>query len=513
MSSPKRSLLSLAEAYAEHRGISLWRLGAIICNRGSFFVDLKNGRRDCRIETYMRCMQWFSDNWARPPPRLAGGHPAAAAFPREASRLMHGPVLLDDHGKPDSRSGLMREITAPTMTGIRQVWRGQSVAIGLTPQRLAAILLATYDADFQHYDLLTLCEEMEERDPHYAAVLGVRKRAVSKLSPAVESATDDAKDIELADAVRMLVRKPEFGEMIVDCLDALGKGFSAVEIVWDRSGPQWKPMRYEWRDPRFFAFDRVDGRKLMLLDEAGNYHNGIPLEPFKWIVHRPKLKSGIPIRGGLARLVSLSYMAKNYALTDWLAFAEVFGMRLGRYADSATEADIRTLIRAVANLGTDAAAVIPDSMRIEFTEPRARGRDGGGLFERLAVYLDKQISKAVLGQTMTTDDGGSQSQAEVHDSVRGDIQKSDARQLSNTINRDLVKPFIELNFGEQAKYPRLTLPVVEPDDITLLVESLDKLTPFGLKVEASVIRDKLGLPDPPDGADVLGPPDWPPEAA
>ena len=368
---------------------------------------------------------------------------------------------------------------------------------------------------------------MEERDPHYAAVLGVRKRAVSKLQPAVEAATDGPLDQDLADAVRMLVRKPEFGDMLDDCLDALGKGYSAIEIIWDRSGPVWQPGRYEWRDPRFFAFDRVDGRTLMLLDEAGNYHNGVPLAPFKWIVHRPKLKSGIPIRGGLARVAALSYMSKSYAITDWLAFSEVFGMplRLGQYSPNATEGDIRTLINAVANLGTDAAAAIPDSMRIEFTEPGSR-QGGDRLFERLATYLDKQVSKAVLGQTMTTDDGSSKSQAEVHNSVRGDIQKSDARQLENTVNRDLVRPFIELNFGSQRRYPRLTLPVLKPTDIEAFTDALQKLVPLGLGVEASVARDKLGLPDPPEGTDVLlsmpapaggasedGPDDWPPEAA
>ena len=413
--------------------------------------------------------------------------------------------LLDSYGRLIDPRELEREIAAPSTQGIRQVWRGQSVALGLTPQRLAAILLASYDTDYQHYDLLTLAEEMEERDPHYAAVLGVRKRAVSRLSPAVEAATDDARDQKLADAVRGLVRKPEFGEMLDDCLDALGKGYSVVEIIWDRSGPQWKPGRYEWRDPRFFAFDRVDGRKLLLLDQAGNYSNGIPLEPFKWIVHKPRLKSGIPIRGGLARVVSLSYMAKSYSMTDWLAFAEVFGMplRLGRYHPNATEDDIRTLIRAVANLGTDAAAVIPESETIEFVEA-SRGRGGETLFERLAVYMDKQVSKAVLGQTMTSDGGSSRAQAQVHNEVRVDILKSDVRQLGDTLNRDLVQPFIELNFGRQEIYPRLLLPVVKKKDIEMLTDALVKLAPMGLKVEASVVRDKLGLPDPPDGADVLG---------
>ena len=59
--------MAVAEAYATYRGIGLWRVGALAANRGSFFVDLKSGKRHCRIDTYVRVLQWFSDNWPEPP--------------------------------------------------------------------------------------------------------------------------------------------------------------------------------------------------------------------------------------------------------------------------------------------------------------------------------------------------------------------------------------------------------------------------------------------------------------
>ena len=289
--------------------------------------------------------------------------------------------LYGPDGRPVRKRDLTREAGRPTLTGVRQTWRHESVASGLTPRRLAAILRTADDGDGRQRDYLTLAEEIEERDPHYAAVLGVRKRAVSGLEPSVEAATDDAGDIELADAVRGLIQEPAFGELLDDCLDALGKGFSAVEIIWER-GAEWWPARYEWRDPRFFTFDREDGRTLRLLDEADSFR-GLDLAPYKWIVHVPRLKSGLPMRGGLARLVAISYMVKAYTVTDWTAFAEVFGMplRLGRYGPNATEADIHKLITAVANLGTDAAAVLPDSMRVEFHRARQPDRRRGPVRE------------------------------------------------------------------------------------------------------------------------------------
>lgn len=410
-------------------------------------------------------------------------------------------TILDQYGQPIKKKGLTQEIATASLTGVRNVWHNQTVASGLTPDYLANLLHSAANNDANDY--LILAEEMEEKDLHYQSVLGTRKRAISGLEATVESATDDAHDIKLADAVRELVRAPEFGIMIDDAVDALGKGYSVNEIIWDRTGNTWKPARYEFRDPRFFKFDPVNGRELRLIDEENSYE-GIPLKPYKFIVHIPRLKSGIPIRGGLARLVAVAYMCKAYTLTDWLAFAETFGMplRVGRYGPSATTEDIQTLINAIANIGTDAAAAIPESMRIDF-ENAGTTSGGDKLFQNLAEWLDQQVSKAVLGQTMTSDSGSSQAQAKVHNEVRMDILKADASQLEHTLNRDLIKPFIDLNFGPQKKYPRLELPVVEPEDLELLATVLEKVVPLGVRIEESQVRDKLGFSDPAEGALLL----------
>ena len=411
-------------------------------------------------------------------------------------------VLYGPDNRPIERMTLRKEIAAPALAGVRTIWT-KAVASGLTPERLANLLVRATEGDPE--DFLALAEEIEERELHYASVLGTRKRALSGLDPAVAAASDDARDVAMADAVRDLAADPQFPEMVDDLLDALGKGYSVVEIVWNTWGKLWKPERYEHRDPRWFRFDQESGRRLLLLDEQAPM--GLPLPAYKFITHIPRLKSGLPIRGGLARLVAWSFMFKSYTVKDWLAFIEVFGMPLrpGKYGPTATEDDIDTLIQAVANIGTDAAAVMPDTMKIEFQETAA-GKSGHEVFKAMAEWLDQQVSKAVLGQTMTSDNGSSMAQAQVHNEVRHDILRSDARQLALTINRDLVQPFIDLNFGPQDRYPLLTIPVLEPEDIKTLVEALAKLVPLGLKVEASVIRDKLNLPDPEDGAELLAAP-------
>ncbi|EJM77248.1 DUF935 domain-containing protein [Pseudomonas sp. GM60] len=233
--------------------------------------------------------------------------------------------------------------------------------------------------------------------------------------------------------------------------------------------------------------------------------NGVALAPYKFIVHLPRIRSGLPIRGGLARLAAVGYMCKAWTWKDWMGFADIFGMpmRVGRYGPGASKDDIATLMSAVANLGSDAAAVIPDSMRIDFTQA-ANVTGAGDFFKGLAEWWDKQVSKAVVGQTMSTDDGSSMAQALVHNEVRLDLLQADAKAESNTLNRYFVRPWCDLNFAPGRPYPRLIIDVPQPEDTKLLVDALEKLVPLGLKVEQSVIRDKLNIPAPAVGAELLG---------
>jgi phage gp29-like protein len=199
-------------------------------------------------------------------------------------------------------------------------------------------------------------------------------------------------------------------------------------------------------------------------------------------------------------------MFKSFGIKDWMAFAEVFGMplRLGKYSPGEPQANIDILKAAVANLGIDAAAVIPEGMQIEFQE-LANSTAGADLFERMANWMDSQVSKAVLGQTMTTDPGSSQAQATVHNEVRKDLRDADADQLAETLDRDLVIPYIVLNHGPQKAYPKVCLREPESADVTVLSDALAKLVPLGLRVEASEVRDKLGFSDPAKDAECLQP--------
>lgn len=162
---------------------------------------------------------------------------------------------------------------------------------------------------------LELAEVIEERDLHYAGVLGTRRRAVSQLEVTVEAASDEAADVELADMVRDWLLRDE----LFDMLDAIGKGVSYTEIIWDTSAGQWQPARLEWRNPAWFKPDRRDLTTPMLIADNGQL---TPLLGGKFTCANIKAKSGLPLRSGLARVVAWAWMFKAFANRDWAIFIQ-----------------------------------------------------------------------------------------------------------------------------------------------------------------------------------------------
>ena len=410
-------------------------------------------------------------------------------------------TLYDVYSRPVQIGKLKKEMAGPTTAYIRQPYYDPQ-ASNLTPTRLANLLREANEGDDEAF--LTLAEEIEERDSHYRSVLSVRKYALCGLPKIVTSPTDEDKDVKIRDDVEEhIVNDPDFDDALFDLVDAFGKSRSVVELVWDSSKTPWIP-KYRWRDPRWFRYSS-DFSELRLRDDA-NAMDGLELLPFKFITFTPKLKSGLQLRAGLARPAALLYMIKTFTLKDWVTFAEVYGMpiRIGKHAEDATDTEIADLLASLRDIGTDAAAAIPNTMELELIQAASGSGRGDVLFQGLADWCDSQTSKAVLGQTMTTDDGSSLAQATIHNEVRLDIRSADARQLSACINRDLVRPYVDLNFGQQKKYPVFHLESEPPEDLKLLSESLPPFLKEGLQIEASWLRDKFGAPEPEEGAEVLG---------
>ena len=63
----------------------------------------------------------------------------------------------------------------------------------------------------------------------------------------------------------------------------------------------------------------------------------------------------------------------------------------------------------------------------------------------------------------------------MHNEVRQDIERADAKLLAATLNRDLVPVLVMLNHGPRDKYPRIKIGRPDPVDIQTEIGSAERL--------------------------------------
>ena len=364
---------------------------------------------------------------------------------------------------------------------------------GLTPVKLAEIFREADAGDVLRQ--MELFEEMEEKDPHLFSQLQTRKNAVTGLDFEVIPFGDEPLDKEIADFIEEQLNGIEsFEDVENDLLDAIGKGFAVSEILWGYDEGHVVVQDIKTRHQKRFFWDTLDDSFKVRTKDAPE---GILLPANKFIVHRYKARSGHTSRAGILRVVAWMYLFKNYDLKDWVSFAEIYGLplRLGKYAPGASDSDKAALMQALIQIGSDAAGIIPDGTSIDFiTTEKTSSSD---LYERLARYCDEQISKAILGQTLTSDSGGgSYAQSKTHNDVRHDLTVADCKALASTLRRDLIRPLCIFNFGEDKRIPYIRFDCEESEDLTQTATILGTLIEkVGLRVPTSFVYKKFSIPD------------------
>lgn len=412
--------------------------------------------------------------------------------------------IVDSRGNPIQT----KELTEPQTARVASLYReyGNHPVRGLTPGRLASILEDAERGNLK--DQADLFEDMEEKDAHIMAEMGKRKRALLGLEWDIKPPRNASKEEEDSAAfVKEVIQDIQnFEDVILDMGDGIGKGYSCLEFDgWHRVENVWMPVDILHRPPSWFTVDRETHSELRLRDNTGN---GEVLQPFGWIVHIHKAKSGYVTRGGLHRVLAWPFLFKNYSVRDLAEFLEIYGLplRLGEYPTGATDKEKATLMSAVMNIGHAAAGIIPQGMAIDFKEAATGNKDP---FEAMIQWCEDSQSKAILGGTLTTtadNTGLGSSQADVHNEVRHDLMVADAVQVGSTLTRDLVYPILALSkYAPESirRCPRFVFDTREPEDMKLYSDALPKLVDIGMQIPADWAHDKLRIPEPDKDTTVL----------
>ena len=140
---------------------------------------------------------------------------------------------------------------------------------------------------------------------------------------------------------------------------------------------------------------------------------------------------------GLFNKAAPLWIYKKQAYNYWAEYQQIFSMplRVGKtdIRDTSRRDNMTAMLR---DMGAAAWGVFDADDTVEFIQ--SASSSGNPVFEALINNTNGEISKLFLGQTMTTEDGSSRSQAEVHENTKLSIMEMYYRKVEDAVNLKLI---------------------------------------------------------------------------
>ena len=230
-----------------------------------------------------------------------------------------------------------------------------------------------------------------------------------------------------------LFKREWFADFIDLALDSIYWGHSLIELgEVERSKTGGMRFSGVWLVPRKHVIPEYG---ILLRDQGDDIQRGIPYREgdySRWLV-----ECGKPTDLGLLLGCAPYYISKKNMAAYWDTFGEIFGMPMRIANTSATnKSDIARIESVMQDMGAAFWGVFPEDTKISFQES-SRG-DAYNVYDKRLDRCDRELSKILLNQTMTIDDGASLSQSQVHLEIFDNVCISDARRLSYIINDRLL---------------------------------------------------------------------------
>lgn len=148
---------------------------------------------------------------------------------------------------------------------------------------------------------------------------------------------------------------------------------------------------------------------------------------------------------GLFLKAAQATIPKKNALSFWDAFAEIFGMPM-RVAKTATRdpKEWQRLQSMLQDAGSALSMITSADTDIQFVES-GKG-DAYNVYDRRIDRANSEISKLIIGQTMTIEDGSSLSQSQTHLQVFMNLVERDRKLIRNVVNNQLIPRMVALGF-------------------------------------------------------------------
>ena len=182
---------------------------------------------------------------------------------------------------------------------------------------------------------------------------------------------------------------------------------------------------------------------VIIREQGDEWKTGIPYREgpmADWVIEAGKTKDL-----GLYLKAATQTIPKKNMLAYWDQFGEIFGMPIRIAKTTARDPKDRSQIEnMLSSMGAAAWGLFPDGTDIDIKET-TRG-DAFNVYDKRIDRANSELSKGLLNQTMTIDNGSSLSQSEVHLEVFENVVEKDADLVKDIVNDQLLPRMVKHGF-------------------------------------------------------------------
>jgi phage gp29-like protein len=399
----------------------------------------------------------------------------------------------------------------------RKFQEKKSYATGAEFGRAGRDLLYKYGLSGENPDNLIASKGMShlddiERDTHLSSALATRRAKLIQKGWRIIPASDDKVDGMIADFVyqQLINMTGSFEKDIEAMLTCIGRGFSITEKNFqlvDWQGEQLVGLKsLRWKDPKLFSFkfDALGHYQIVQIDPdpAGVL---LPSDKFIHIISGPDDENPYG-KAASAECAFWVWVKKNVA-KFWAIFAEKFGMPLAMVMiprniepNTSEYQKIEDILTAIQE---ETGIRVPEGFEVKFLEAM---RNGEGGYEKFIQMCNSEISKRVFGATLIAEEGkrgqGSYALGSEHAEIFEDYVTFDAAILEAALNEQLIRQLCDFNW-ELEVYPRFEFIDFAPGIFITFSQSIQNLVNTGLGISANWVYERLRIPKPREGEQVL----------
>lgn len=331
-----------------------------------------------------------------------------------------------------------RDITQPWVRGLREA---------KDPKLATAIDWGAYDVVFNDDQVFST---MQQR-------IGA---VVARDWNVIAGDDEDPRAEKAAEAFDKTLKALPWDRITRKMLMATFNGYSVAELMWGYRNGLFDIIGMKVRHARRFRFDDED--RLRMLTPTNMQGILMPERKF-WVHAVGATDDDQPYGHGLAHWLYWPTLFKRNGIRFWNIFLDKFGTPTakGTYPRGSSKAEINQFLAALQAIATDSGFAVPEGFAVELLNA---ARSGTGDYHQLCLYMDAAIAKVVLSQTMTTDNGSSRSQGEVHADVKLEVVKTDADDLTDSFTAQVARWWTDYNFGPDVAAPIVRRIVEEEED-------------------------------------------------